>query len=110
MSSQPNVLSTLALCRRAGKLELGFDTVAQGVASKNPKKKVALVLTAEDLSPKSLKEMQFICSKHNMDISHLPAQMNELEKLLGKRVGIIGVTDEGLANMLKRSIERTAFK
>ena len=46
-----NILGTLGLCRRAGKLVFGFDAVADEV--KNPKSKVYGVVLASDISEKS---------------------------------------------------------
>lgn len=90
---QSNTLSTIGLCRRAGKLELGFDAVVKAVA----KGAIAQVVIASDLSPKSRKELEFSCERHHMNVFVLDATMDALEHLLGKRVGIIGITDKGLA-------------
>ena len=45
------LLSLLGIARRAGKLTMGFDPVAEDVA----KHKAKLVLTASDLSERTLK-------------------------------------------------------
>ena len=47
MADQNLMLGALGLCRKAGKLVMGFDAVAESVM----KGKAVLVLTAQDISP-----------------------------------------------------------
>ena len=49
-------LSTIGLCRRAGKLIYGFDAVVEAV--KPPGSKVSGVLVTSDLSEKTKKEIR----------------------------------------------------
>ena len=95
-------LSTLGLCKKAGQLIIGFDPVAEAIKAG----KVKLLLLASDLSPKSAKEIIRIAKMHNIDILQMPAAMDEIMRLLGKRAGILAITGEGLAQVLKTSIAR----
>lgn len=97
MAAKDKLLSTLGICRKAGKLAMGFDTVAESAAAGG----LALILLAEDLSPKSGKEMAFIANKHHIPIRTAPLRMEEILKRLGKRSGIIGVADQGLAGTIQ---------
>jgi len=97
------LLSTLGLCRKAGKLVWGFDATAQAVAGGKAK----LVLLARDLSPKSAKEIRFLCEKHKMKAVDIPVSMDEIWYRLGKRAGILAVTDQGLAHTLESAAGRT---
>ena len=49
MADQNPMLGALGLCRKAGKLVMGFDAVAESVM----KGKAVLVLTAQDVSPRT---------------------------------------------------------
>ena len=88
--------SMLSLTKKAGKLILGFDVVKEALE----KKTAGLVLLAKDLSPKSRKEIVLVCEKNGAPYKTLPITMDEVWYLAGKRAGIIGVSDAGLANKL----------
>ena len=47
-----NILGLLGICRKAGKLRLGFDPVAEGLG-----KDVRLLLFSNDISPKTKERM-----------------------------------------------------
>lgn len=95
------LLSTLGLCRKAGKLVWGFDAVAQCV-----QRDAQIVLFSADLSPKSAKEMSFICEKHNVPTITAPVTMDEIWFRVGKRAGILAVTDRGLAHTVQSTVCR----
>ena len=92
-----NLLSTISLCKRAGKLQLGFDQVKDSLR----KGETELVLTAADLSEKSRKGINLICEAENIESFVVPITMAEFEYEIGKRTGIIAVIDQGLAEKLK---------
>ncbi len=89
-------LNLLSICRRAGLLELGMDPVKD--ACRNFKAKCVLVTT--DISPKSLKEIKFVCSQEDIEILKLDATMDDCWALIGKKVGILGVCDAGFKKKL----------
>lgn len=96
-----NFLGTLGLCRRAGKLLYGFDSVTEEV--KNPSTKVAGVIVADDLSEKSKKEVRFICEKFSVPVCEPKATMAEIKQIMGKQTGILAVLDEGLFKSITKS-------
>lgn len=89
-----NILGTLGLCRRAGKLVSGFDAVADEV--KNPKSKVYGVILASDISEKTEKEVRFICGKFKVPVETVNATLDEIGGVMGKRTGVIAILDKGL--------------
>ena len=93
-------LSTLGLCRRAGKLIYGFDPVCEEI--KSPKSKVCGVALAKDISEKTLKEITFTGEKYGTALFQSDAGMDEIKSVLGKRTGIIAILDEGLFRSLSR--------
>ena len=92
-----NTFSLLSICRRAGKLAMGMDSVKEACADKT----ICCVLVSSDLSEKSLKEVRFICEKSNVKIFCLDEAMNEIWAALGKKSGILGVCDKGFSKKLE---------
>lgn len=93
----PRFLSTLGLCMRAGKLNFGFETVKSAVTEGT----VHLLMTASDLSPKTAKEVAFLAEKYAVDLLALPVTMDQMRSAMGKKTGVLAVTDEGFAKRLK---------
>jgi len=94
-------LSLLSMCRKAGMLAMGMDPVKD--ACRNYTAKCVLVST--DISPKSLKEVRFVCSQQHIVILALDAPMDEIWGILGKKVGILGVCDLGFKKKLLTMLE-----
>lgn len=88
----------LSLCKKAGKLILGFDPVIKAMKEQ----KLVSVMTASDLSENSKKEIDFYCQKLSAPIVQIPLTMNEIWYCAGKRAGIIGITDRGLEDKLRK--------
>lgn len=97
-----NILGSIGLCRRAGKLLTGFDAIVREMADPAKKKKIAGVLVASDVSPKTKKEVLFHCGKHGVNSAETSATMAEIEGVLKKRTGILAITDEGFYKMLTK--------
>jgi ribosomal protein L7Ae-like RNA K-turn-binding protein len=98
------LFGVLGICHKAGKLLIGFDPV-RDAARQN---QLALILLSSDLSPKSAKEISFAAEKHHIHICTAPVTMDELAFRLGKRSGIIGITDRGLADAVRQKINSAA--
>ena len=92
----------LGLLKKSGMLTMGFDPVAEAAA----KGKICLIVLAEDLSPKSAKEIRYIAHKHNTDVVTAPVAMDEIWYLLGRRTGILGASNQGLADIVRRETSR----
>ena len=97
-----NRLSTLGLCRRAGKLIMGFDAVTEEVRLSGTK--VKGVLLASDLSEKTKKEVRFECGRAEITVTEIPETLDELKEITGKRAGVIAVLDEGLYGSIVKTI------
>lgn len=94
------VISALSLSKKAGKLILGFDVVKESVQNKTAK----LVVLASDVSFKTKKEMDFICSGQEVKRVTIPLKMDEIWYVVGKRAGVIAVTDNGFADMIDSAV------
>lgn len=88
-------ISTLGLMKKTGSIVTGFDAVEREI--KNPASRICGVALAKDLSPKSRKEILFIREKHRpqLAVAALPADMEQIGSVLGKKTGIIAVMDMG---------------
>ena len=96
-------LSTLSLCMRARPLAFGYETVKAAVKAG----KVSLLLTASDLSEKSAKEAEFLSRSSGVPHLRLALSMEDITHAIGKKTGIIGITDPGLAAALTRTYHET---
>ena len=99
---QPNRLAgTLTLCRRAGRLALGYDQVKESVQKTN----ACLILLAQDISPGTAERVRSFALKGKVPLRETGLSMEELEQLLGKRAGVIAVNDPGFAASLLKKLE-----
>lgn len=97
-----NKLGLLSMCRKAGKLKLGMDMVKSSCKSGE----AVVVLTASDFSPKSLKEVKFTCNRENVPVYSLEMSMDDILYGLGKKVGVIAVTDSGFAKSCVKDLKQ----
>ena len=80
---------------------MGFDMAAQNIKDNNAK----LILLAADISPKSAKEIIRLTDRHEIDVINIPAAMDEVMGVTGKRAGILAITDKGLSESLRKSLD-----
>ena len=93
-------LNSLGICKRAGKLVFGFETVKTAMQSGY----AVLIFTAADLSEKTKKGMRFLSSQMQIEFVETGYDMDSLGSSIGRKTGIIAVTDEGLAAMVKNKL------
>lgn len=89
------ILSTLSLCRRAGRLVWGFDAVGRTVADGTAE----VVAIASDASLKTQKEVLYLC-RGGTPVVDIGAGINEIWYAIGKKCAVLAVTDAGLARKL----------
>lgn len=97
-----NKMGLLTMCRKAGKLKLGMDMVKASCKSGE----AFGVFVAVDLSAKSLKEVKFICSNGRVPLYSIDITMDEIYTGLGKRVGVMAMTDSGFCKSCAKDLER----
>ena len=85
-------LGLLSLCRRAGKLCTGMEAVLE----KAGRGEAALILLAEDLSPRSAERLRNRLPVE-IPVRSLPCTMQTLSAVTGKAAGIMAVCDENFA-------------
>ena len=91
----------LSMCARAGKLSMGMDMMKDACKNGNAK----AVFTADDISEKSLKEDRYFCARYGVKCYALGLTMDDLATGLGKRTGILAVTDAGFAKAGAKGLE-----
>ncbi len=93
-----SALNLLGLARRAGKLSLGFDSAEESVI----KKKSRLIITAVDISERTLSAFYKKAESNNINIIASNIPMADLGAAVGKLVGVVSVNDEGFAKKLQQ--------
>ncbi len=95
------VASMLSLARKAGKLTAGADMVKDAVQTGQ----VQAVFTAADLSSKSLKEVEYACGQSSVPVFPLGIAMDEIAPQIGRRSGILAVSDPGFEAKIRSLLE-----
>lgn len=96
-AAEQRFLSLLTMCRRAGKLLLGFDATKEAAG----RGRMYLVLLAADASAKTEKEIRFCCRDcKDVTIRRMSSSMDELAMYFRKRTAVFGVCDAGFAEKL----------
>ncbi len=90
--------NAVGLCRRAKKLCIGHDEVKACVKSGKAK----LILLTADASPRLEKEIKNLSEE--AEIIRVDALMEDMGNRVGKRSGIFSVTDDGLKELVLRTI------
>lgn len=85
------LLNFLGICKRAGALLSGAETVEKAVEEN----KALLALYASDVSENSLKRVLKAAQDRQVPARRLPRTKEELSFALGKHCGIVCVTDAG---------------
>lgn len=98
MENRDRLLGLLGLCRKAGKLVLGFDASVEEAK----KGTAALLLTAADASEKTKKETVFFSA--GGPVETLPHTMAEMEPIFKRRVAVMAVLDSGFAKRMRELI------
>lgn len=86
----------LSLCRKAGKLKIGFEPVKDSIEAGAAR----LVLFASDFSSKSRERMEKALAKSGdpPESRRVEASMFDLARVCGKQAGVLAITDEGFAS------------
>ena len=87
-----NLLGLLGICRKAGKIKLGFDPAAATLG----RDAQALLFTA-DVSPKTKSRLLKKAEGLPVMTLELRETSDDLYRAIGKRVAVMAITDKGLA-------------
>lgn len=96
------ILTLLGFAAKAGKLSYGFDAVKTALSQSKSK----LVLIANDVSPKSKKEVLFFSEKFKTQAYILENyNMENLSHAVGRKCGILSVNDISFTNGLLSTLD-----
>ena len=97
-----DLLGSLGLCKRAGALRTGEDTVRSEVRSGRGK----LILLSHDAGDGAVKRARTLAHETGIPLWRLPEGKNALGAALGlTMVSIAAVTDAGFAGMLLKKLK-----
>lgn len=99
-----NLLMTVGLCAKAGKLVFGTEQICDALHSG---KKVYAVLEASDTSANTHKKLTDKCNYYGVKIFRLEADTAVLAHAVGKSsaTAAVAVTDQGLAKAIETKIQ-----
>ena len=93
------VLGLLGLSCKAGKVMSGTDMVLDGIK----RRKVKLVIVAEDAAERTLKNMQFACKEYIEVVKF--GTIEQISKSIGKQNrAVIAITDKNLTEAILKVI------
>ena len=90
-----------SICRRAGRMEIGYAPMLEALKAG----KVCGVVTAENISPKTYKEVSFHCRKANVRVCPVPMSMELLGNAIGRKAAVVGITDAGFFQRIQELCE-----
>ena len=99
-----NILKSLGLCRRTGKLVVGFDAVCDLFSERVLD---VVVFLASDASLKTAKEVRYYANKHGVEVICLDVTKSEICQILNKPFAVLAITDIKMANMVKSYLPKT---
>ncbi len=95
------LLTLLGFASKSGNLSFGFSASADAVS----RNKTKLIVIANDVSPKSQKEIRFCAEKKNIETFLLKdITIFELSNAVGHKCGIISVNEDGFMRAIKEEI------
>ncbi|WP_028505061.1 ribosomal L7Ae/L30e/S12e/Gadd45 family protein [Ruminococcus sp. FC2018] len=96
-----NKAGIITMSRKAGKLVTGMDMVKRACCDAA----ASAVFVTKDLSEKSFKEVRFTCAKYNVKLYRLDMTMDDMDLTMGKRTGVVAMTDRGFARSCAKDLE-----
>lgn len=98
------VVSLLSICMRASRMELGYDQSKQAMLDG----RAHLILIASDLSSGAKKRIGLLEPLGSAEIKELPMTMDEIWYSIGRRAGVLAITDKGFADRLRELMGRVS--
>ena len=93
MNSQQKAINLLTICRKAGRVIVGFDAVKDAALEKG----VSCVIVTDDISLKTMKEVKFFCSNTKTKIIKVGIGKEDVFDAIGKESVVLAIADYGFA-------------
>lgn len=94
-----SLLQSLSLCKMAGKLLSGFDTVKESVYKGEAK----FIVISTQMSAKTVKEAEYLSKTCAVPLIKIDSGLNELWYQLGRKSGIFSITDTALGQKVVKA-------
>lgn len=91
------LLSALAMCRGAGKLQIGFDAAVAAV-----QKGASLIVMASDIAERTKRNM--LLKKARARLIQLPYTKDEVEEAVGRKFAVAAVCDANFAQLIEKNL------
>ena len=101
MHCNQNFMNLLTICRKAGKVIPGFDSVKECLEQHTAK----VVLISADLSPITAKEVAFFCQRYQVPLQETDLTMDQIRQAIGRKTGVLAICDAGFARGLCSRME-----
>lgn len=88
----------ISICRKAGKMAMGFDPALEAVSAG----KAYGIMTAQDISPKTYKEICFHCQKKRIPVCTLPLTQEQIGFAAGRRAAVTAILDKGFFDSMQK--------
>ncbi len=102
MAGNDRLLGAVSICRRAGKLAIGFDAARKALEGGAP-----LAVAASDAAERTLRGIKRACGAHAA-LVQLPRTQDEIERITGRRFAVAAVCDDNFARLIQLNIKEEA--
>lgn len=100
MINKQKLLGLLGICAKAGAIVSGTDACMEAI----DKKKIKLILVAEDASSRTKEHFKIKCDKESIPII-IFANIDEISKPIGKKnKAVIGIKNKSLSDEIIKNI------
>ena len=97
------LLFSIGLARKAGKVISGTDFVCDGIR----KGKILLTVCSDDVSDNTRKKISDCCAYYRTPLCFADVSKEMLGKAIGKSfTACVGITDQNLSELISRNINR----
>lgn len=96
LQQKQKIINLLTVCIKAGKTVRGYDSVCGAMKEGS----AYCVLTASDISDKTLKETAFMCGKYNVPLVRTSLTKEDYGRFAGRPTAVTAVCDKGFAEKL----------
>ena len=101
MPNNNSILNAIGLCKKAGKLVIGAESIDSAQATGTLK----LIVVANDAAERTLRRATYHNVRNGIPLARLELTKADIGIILGGRErAIVGITDDGLAGMLLKRI------
>ncbi|MEG0752074.1 MAG: ribosomal L7Ae/L30e/S12e/Gadd45 family protein [Oscillospiraceae bacterium] len=97
--SDDRLLSSLALCRKAGALTIGYDASIKALSGR----KAVAVVVANDAAERTRRNIERECEGKKVELIYINRTQCEIEAATGRKFALAVVCDDKLALLVKRN-------